>query len=213
MNKMLDPGVVSVIHRRNTIFPASILTKALATPITHVEGWISEDEIRPQVFVQVVVKTVRRLTTKVGVQSSNGQVHHGQPPGGGVRLLTVDGNITQSTTVFFYKTLTLNKHTSRTTARVKHATFIGLNHTDKQFNYTLGCVELTTTFTLSSSETTEEILIHPAQYIFGAGFIVAKADLTDDIDKFTQAVFIQRWTSIIFGKNTFEFWILFFNCL
>ena len=110
MDEVLDPGVVGVVHRRDAVFPAGVFPKAFAAPVAHVEGRIGEDEIGAQVFVQVVVKTVRMLTAKVSVQSSDGQVHHGQPPGGGVGLLAVDGDVAQAAAVLLNKALALDEH-------------------------------------------------------------------------------------------------------
>ena len=67
MDEMLNPSVVGVVNRWDTVFPAGVLMQAFAAPVAHVEWRIGENEIGPQVFVQVVMKAVRMLATKIGV--------------------------------------------------------------------------------------------------------------------------------------------------
>ena len=55
-----------------------------------VEGWIGQDVVGLEVRVQVAVEAVGVFRAEVAVDAADGQVHLGQPPGGGVGLLAVD---------------------------------------------------------------------------------------------------------------------------
>ena len=91
----------------------------------------------------------------------------------------------------FATPVALDKHTSRATARVIHAALVRFDHPDKQLDHALGGVELATALAFVCGEAAEEILVHPAENILRAGFVVSRSNLADDIDEFTQAGFIQ----------------------
>ena len=131
MDKMLNPGIVCVVHRRDTVFPAGVFPQPFTAPVTHIEGRVSKDEISTKVFVQIVMETVRVLPAKVSIEPSDSQVHHGQPPGCGVGFLTVDCDVAQPTAAFLNKTLALDEHSARTTAGVVHPALMWLNHPDE----------------------------------------------------------------------------------
>jgi len=93
VDEVLDPGVVGVVHRRHTVLPARIVGEPLAAPIAHVEGGVGQDVVGLEVLVQVIVEGVGVVGAEVGVDATDGQVHFGQPPGGGIGLLAVDGDV------------------------------------------------------------------------------------------------------------------------
>ena len=66
-------------------------SQQLAAPVAVVEGRVGQDVVGLQVGVQVAVEAVGVLRAQVAVDAADGQVHLGQPPGGVVRLLAVDG--------------------------------------------------------------------------------------------------------------------------
>ena len=51
--------------------------------------------------MQVVVEGVGVLGAEVGLDAADGEVHHGQPPGGGVGLLAVDADVAELAAVGF----------------------------------------------------------------------------------------------------------------
>ena len=71
MDKVLNPSVIGVVHRRNTVFPAGVFPHALPTPVAHIKGWIGENEIGLEVCVQVVMKAVRMSAAQVGVNATD----------------------------------------------------------------------------------------------------------------------------------------------
>jgi hypothetical protein len=50
----LNPSKIGVAARRHSVFPTDILFQVLATPVTHVEWRIGQDEVRPKVLVQII---------------------------------------------------------------------------------------------------------------------------------------------------------------
>lgn len=93
MNEMLYPSVIGIVYRGDAVLPSPILTKALPSPVAHVEGRIGKDEVRLQVFMHVIVEAVGIVRAEIGVDPANGQVHLCQSPCGGIGFLPVDNYI------------------------------------------------------------------------------------------------------------------------
>src|SRR5438045_1396399 len=66
------------------------------------------------------------------VDAADGEVHLGQPPGGVVGLLTVDGDVADLSAVGFDKLLALHEHAARAAAGIIDAAFIRRQHLDQQ---------------------------------------------------------------------------------
>src|SRR5207245_1499981 len=57
---------------------------------------------------------------------------------------------------------------------------------------------------LSAREPAEEIFVHATKQIFRAVRFVAQADRADQIDKFAEAIFVQRRASVVLWENAFQ---------
>jgi len=121
---VLHPGEVGISHRRHAELPAHILTQPLSSPIAGVEGRIGQDIVRFQVLVQVPVEAVCMLRPEIVINSSDGQVHLGQLPGGGIGLLTINGDISDVAPMSLDEFLALHKHSTRAIAWVENPAFI-----------------------------------------------------------------------------------------
>ena len=82
-------------RRADAVFPARVVVLYAGVPLLHVEGRIGHDEVGAQVGVLVVGKGVGGLLAEVEVNAADGHVHGGQPPGGGVGFLAVDGEVAE----------------------------------------------------------------------------------------------------------------------
>ncbi len=84
MNEVLYPGVVGVIGWRRTEFPSHIFFQAPTAPVGHIERGIGKNEIGLQIFVQIVVEAISLMRAKVGVDTTDSEVHLRQFPSGRV---------------------------------------------------------------------------------------------------------------------------------
>src|SRR5690606_1853041 len=126
---MLDPGIIGISGGWCAVLPTTISTEQVATPITHIKRWIGYNVIGFQVFVGIVEKRPFVVPFHLrAVDSPDREVHLCQSPGGLVTFLSVYGNIVYFSLMVFHKFLRLYKHTARTTAGVKHTSFIGFQH-------------------------------------------------------------------------------------
>src|SRR5690625_4833454 len=91
----------------------------------------------------IIMESVCMLLSEVIIDASYGQVHLRQFPCREIVFLSINGNITYASLVFFHKPFTLYEHTARATTRVIDSPFIRLNHLNKQFNDGRWCIELT----------------------------------------------------------------------
>jgi len=67
---VLDPGEVGVARRWDPVLPSRVVAKALATPLGDVERRVGEDEVSPQVRVEVIAERVPPLGPEVGVDAA-----------------------------------------------------------------------------------------------------------------------------------------------
>ena len=102
IEEVLDPGVVGVARRGRAVLPPAVLAQKFAAPVGVVEGRVGDDEIRLEVLVRVVQEGAFVVPFDLrAVDAANGEVHLGQPPGGLVALLAVDGDVVDAALVFF----------------------------------------------------------------------------------------------------------------
>ena len=91
VDEVLHPGEVGVARRRHAVLPALVILQQFAAPVAVVEGRIGQHEVGLEVRVPVVVEGVAMGDLRV--DAADGEVHLGQPPGGVVGLLAVDGDV------------------------------------------------------------------------------------------------------------------------
>src|ERR1019366_7300868 len=89
------------------------------------------------------------VPTDVGVDAANGQVHLGEPPGGVVALLTVDGDVADTAAVRLDEAFGLDKHAAGAATGVIDPSFDlarlvrkGLQHFHKDTHDRAGGIEL-----------------------------------------------------------------------
>ncbi len=93
IDEVLHPGEVGVARGRHAVDPALVVLEQFAAPVAVVERRVGEHIVGLEVGVRVVVEGV--AVTDLCVDAADGEVHLGQPPGGVVRLLAVDGDVAE----------------------------------------------------------------------------------------------------------------------
>jgi len=54
MDKMLQPGIIGVTDRRQSVLPANVIAQLLAVPITHIERRVSQNEVGFEIRMAVI---------------------------------------------------------------------------------------------------------------------------------------------------------------
>ena len=108
MKDVLNPGVVGIAGRRSPELPTLVITEEIATPVAHVKRRISEDVIRLQIRMTVIVERITMCD--LTINSADGKVHPGQSPGCVVGLLSVDADIAESSPMCCHELLRLDEH-------------------------------------------------------------------------------------------------------
>jgi len=121
-----------------------------------------------------------------------------------VGFLSVDGDVTDTSAVFFDEFFRLNKHTAGTATGVIDAAFIRGEHFDKNANDATRRVELAAFLALGAGKLRKEIFIHTAKYIFRTVFSIAQADVPDEVNELAEALFVETRVRVVFRKNAFK---------
>ena len=118
-----------------------------------------------QVLQFVLVEAALVVPADVGVDAAHGEVHLGQPPGGVVALLAVDGDVADAAAVALHERLGLHEHAARAAARVIDAALVRFQHFHQHAHDRAGRVELAAALALRAGEAAEEIFIDAAEQV------------------------------------------------
>jgi hypothetical protein len=139
---MAYPGEIGIADGRHTANPALVFAQPSTAPIAVVERGICEDVVGLEVRVQIPVKTVSVFFPQVRLNTSDGEVHHRQPPGGVVGLLTVDRDIADLPTMGLDEFLATHEYAPAPAAGVKNPALVRREHFNQESHNTAGCVKL-----------------------------------------------------------------------
>ena len=109
VEKVLNPGVVGVAHRRDAGLPARVVAEQVPRSIRNADRRLSEDVVGLEVLVLVVEERVGPRWAQVGLDAADGEVHVGQLPGGRVGLLAEDGDVADAALVLLDESLRLDE--------------------------------------------------------------------------------------------------------
>ena len=79
------------------------------------------------------------------------------------------------------------------------AALVGFQHLHQELDDAARGVELAALLALRAGELGEEILVHPSQHVFRAGFRVSNLDVGDQIDELAQTGLVQGGPSVVLG--------------
>ena len=183
IEEMLDPGVVGIPGGRGAVLPATVATELIAGPVAVVEGRVGDNEVGFQVFVGVVEEGAFVVPPNLGgVDAPDGEVHLGQPPGGEITFLSVDGDIVYPALVVLDEFFGLNEHASGAAAGVEYPAFVGLEHFHQKIDDTSGGVELTAFFAFGEGEFAKEVFKDVTEDVGGTGGGVSQCDVADEVN-------------------------------
>src|SRR5258708_20358558 len=123
---VLEPAIVRVARWWRTIGPTRILPQPVASPVRHVERWVSEDVVKSSVLQFVLVEAALVVPPDVGVDAAHCEIHLGEAPRRIVRLLPVDRDVADAPAVTFDELLGLDEHATRPPPASIPATLVGL---------------------------------------------------------------------------------------
>jgi hypothetical protein len=149
--------------------------------------------------VAVVVERV--AVPDLRVNAADREVHLGEPPGGVVRLLPVDGDVAELAGVRLDELLALHEHAARATAGVVNAALVGREHLDQHAHHVRRRVELPALLALRARELGEEILVHPSEDVLRAVGRAAQPDVGHQVDELAQALLVEARPREVFGQH------------
>ncbi|MEA3220284.1 MAG: hypothetical protein OZX49_01390 [Immundisolibacter sp.] len=138
------------------------------------------------------------------VDAADGEVHLGQPPGGVVGLLAVDGDVAEPAGVGLDELLALHEHAARAAAGVVDAALVWSEHLDQHAHHVRGRVELAAALALGAGEAGEKVLVHAAEGVPGAVGRAAERDVADQVDDLAQTRFVQAGAGVVLGQHALE---------
>src|SRR5262245_28577831 len=97
VDEMLDPCVIGVRVRRQSVAPTHIVCDLISTPLLEIEGRIGENEVRALPAEFVIKQAVAE--PDVTRQPMNREVHLADPPGRLVQLLSEDRDLLSTSPV------------------------------------------------------------------------------------------------------------------
>lgn len=147
----------------------------------------------------VVVKGV--AVRDLRVNAADREVHLRQSPGGIVRFLAVDGDVTELAGVRLDEFLALHEHPARAAAGVVDTALVWREHLDEHPHHVRRRVELATALALRAREAREEILVHAAERVLRAVGGAAERDVAHQVDDLPEALLVEARAPVVFGKD------------
>ena len=118
--------------------------------------------------MQIAAEAVGMFRAEIALDPTNGEVHHRQPPRGGVGLLAVDRDVANPPAVGLHELLALDEHAARAAARVVDAALVRGEHFDQHADDATGRIELAALLAFGTGELGEEVFVDAAQDVLGA---------------------------------------------
>ena len=171
--EVADPDVVAVadlvlfVDAGQAEGQARVALDLVGVDLVHVEGRIGHHVVGlAHQFVRVFV--VGDGLLDVAFQAVDGQVHLGQPNGGGVLLQTAEGEpLGGALAVLLDDARTLHEHAAGAAGRVQHRAALGVEHVGDQRDEGDGRKELAAVVGLLVGELGEEVFVDAAEDITG----------------------------------------------
>ena len=202
VDEVLHPGEVGVARGRHAVDPALVVLEQLAAPVAVVERRVGQHVVGLEVGVPVVVEGV--AVGDLRVDAADGEVHLGQPPGGVVGLLAVDGDVAELAAVGLDELLALHEHAARAAAGVVDAALVGREHLDQHAHHVRGRVELAAALALGAGEPGEEVLVDAAERVLGAVGRAAERDVADQVDDLAEPLLVEAGAGVVLGQHALE---------
>ena len=210
-NHVLQPSEVGIALWRNTIAPAHILLQAVGSPVAHVERWIRHHEVCLQRRVLVIEESICILIAQVGLNTTDGKVHHRHLTGVGIDFLSEDTQVLDVALMVAHEVGTLHKHTTTTHGRVVAATFVRLQHGNDGANDAARRVELTSILALERSEFRQTVFVGASQEVLVLLLLAQFDGIGEEVHHVAQAALVQFGTGKVLGQDTLQAVVLLLN--
>ena len=204
---MLDPGKVGVAGRGQAVLPANVVLELVRAPAREVEGRVGHDIIGPQGGVQVVQEGVGSVLAQVRFDASDGKVHLGQLPGGGVGVLAVHRDVVDVAAVVLDELGRLYEHPAAAAAGVVDAPAEGLQHLHQGAHHTGRREELAAALALLLGKHRQAVFIGAAKDVLFAA-AVDHLDVGEQVHHVPQAALVQLGTGKIFRQDVLQAGVL-----
>jgi len=199
---VLNPSEVGIATGRDAVLPPHVILEALSSPVAEVEGGIGDDEVKLEVLLVVVEEGVTVPGAEVALDSTDCEVHPGEPPCGGVGFLAKDGDVVALSSVGLDEVIGLDEHASRSAAWVIYPSLVGFHHLDEEPDHAAGGVELASLSPFSGCELAEEVFENPSQDVPGSVLILPESDCADEVHEFSELGFVEGGAGIFLGENS-----------
>ena len=183
----------------------------IGTPVAHVEGWIGHHEVGFQCGMTVVEEGVGVAVAQVGLNATDGEVHHGHLAGVGVDFLTENAEILDVTLMVANEVGTLDKHATTSHGWIVTAAFVWLQHRHNSADNAAGCVEFACVLAFQRGELGEAVFVGTTQKVFVL-FLFAQLDgVGEQVDDIAETTLVKLGTSEVFRQDAFETVVLFLD--
>jgi hypothetical protein len=155
-------------------------------------------------FQFIFVEAAFVVPADVGVDATHREVHFAQPPSRVIRLLPVDGDVTDAPAVAFDKLFRLHKHAARAAAGVVDSALVRLQHLDEHSHHRAWRVELAAALSFRTCEAAEEVFVYAAKDVLRLVVRLAHCDTGDQVDKLADHHLVERWAVVVLWQHPLE---------
>ena len=211
VNHVLDPGEVRVACGRDSVFPARVVLQLFLAPVLEVERRVRHDEVEAFGGVQVVEECVFVVFAEVCVDAADGHVHFRHFPGVGVGFLSIDAYVVAVAAVVLDELDALHEHAAGAAAGVINAfAFTWLEDFDDGLDNACGGVEFAALDAFVTCELRDAVFVGATEQVF-ACFGVAHVHITEHIDDVSEHALVEFGCRVVFGENSLEVLVVFFD--
>ncbi len=138
------------------------------------------------------------------VDAADGQVHLGKPPGGVVRLLSVDRDVAEPAAMRLDEFLGADEHAARAAAGIVDAALVRREHLDQHAHHVARRIELAALLAFGAGELREEVFVDLAEDVLGAVGRAAEADIAHQVDELAQALLVEAGPGVVLGQHALQ---------
>ena len=212
MDHVLNPCVVGIARRRDTVLPAHIIKQLFLIPRMIIERRIRKDKISLQSRMQVVCKGICLIGAKVGIYTAYSHIHLCHLPGVGVCLLSVNGDCATFAGMRLNEFCALHEHTAGTAAAVIYTAVIkGTQDGNERLNHAGRCIEFTTANAFFFRELCNAVFVCTTEEVFTLFGIAHINVVREDVYDIAQNPLVEVGAGVVLRKNIFQRLVLGFD--
>ena len=140
---------------------------------------------------------------QVGLDATDGQIHLRQLPGGGVGILTEDGDLIEISAVALHKLGRLDKHAAAAAAGVVDPVMVGLQNLHQRPHHAGGRVEFPGLLALLGCKLGQAVFVGAPQNVLAAP-LLDHLDIGKEVYHLAQPPLVQLRAGKVLGQNAAE---------